>query len=185
MFSPRFLLPAGAALGILASVVWLVAFPEVPEWMAASGASAPRPAPPVQLERADGTILDSTDLLGRVVVLEVWSTWCSQCVAEIPVLNRLYRDARDRGLEIVGVTLAADASRTSVIQLPEAELHAAYPLVLSSDSFEQAFGPLWGLPVTILMDRQWRIRRTWMGTGEAKQRELLALVDDLLAESAP
>ena len=163
---------------------WLVAFPEVPEWLASPGAGAPRPAPPVRLQRADGTVLDSADLLGRVVVLEVWSTWCTQCVAEIPALNRLYRDARDRGLEVVGVTLTGDTSRSPVL-LPEAELHTAYPLVLSSDEFERAFGPLWGLPTTILMDRQWRIRKTWMGNGKAKQRELRALVDDLLAESTP
>lgn len=40
---------------------------------------------------------------GKVVLLDVWGTWCGPCVSEIPHLNRLYKKYGEQGLEIVGV----------------------------------------------------------------------------------
>ena len=57
---------------------------------------------------ADGTMLTSGNLRGRVVMVNFWASWCVPCRKELPLLNRYYRDHRADGLVIIGV--AADAS---------------------------------------------------------------------------
>ena len=57
---------------------------------------------------ADGTVLTSANLRGRVVMVNFWASWCVPCRKELPLLNGYYRAHRAEGLVIIGV--AADAS---------------------------------------------------------------------------
>jgi AhpC/TSA family len=49
------------------------------------------PAPTFSISRLDGTVLNSSDLRGRVVILDFWATWCPACRREMPELEELYR----------------------------------------------------------------------------------------------
>lgn len=74
---------------------------------------AAEPLPPAvldaQLWDLQGKVFRLSDYRGRVVVLDVWATWCGPCREEIPHLNELSREYAGRGVEVVGMTVE-DAS---------------------------------------------------------------------------
>ena len=51
-----------------------------------------RPAPDLEVKRADGTVLRLSDLRGKVVFVNFWATWCAPCRKEIPDLEKLAED---------------------------------------------------------------------------------------------
>ncbi len=64
-------------------------------------------------------------------------------------------------------------------------LRVDYPVVMGTAQFEERFGPLWGLPTTLLIDTRWQVRKRWIGAVPTKQQELRILIDHLLDGPPP
>ncbi len=96
-----YLLTAAAALAIVVAA-WIVrdrpAFQPV-----GPGTQAPR----FEARDAEGRVFALDDFGGRVVLLNIWATWCPPCVYELPSMQRLYEELRDEGFEIVAVSIDA------------------------------------------------------------------------------
>jgi thiol-disulfide isomerase/thioredoxin len=65
----------------------------------------PRPAPVAEFQDADGKSVSLLDFGGKVVLLNLWATWCAPCVEEMPALDRLQGELGDEGLAVVAVSL--------------------------------------------------------------------------------
>ncbi|MBI9100706.1 MAG: TlpA family protein disulfide reductase, partial [Spirochaetaceae bacterium] len=61
-----------------------------------------------------GTPLSTTELKGKVIVIEFWATWCRTCISEIPLMKKIYEEYKDRGVEFIGISL--DEYPDTVIQ---------------------------------------------------------------------
>ncbi|WP_099290125.1 TlpA disulfide reductase family protein [Butyricimonas sp. Marseille-P3923] len=64
-----------------------------------------RPAPEFTLARRDGSLLSLSDFRGKVVVLDFWASWCKPCRASFPWVREFYKEYKDKGVEIVGVSI--------------------------------------------------------------------------------
>lgn len=64
-----------------------------------------RPAPPIEGEGLDGERLALADYRGKVVVLNLWASWCGPCRLEEPQLERLWRQYKDKGVQFLGMNL--------------------------------------------------------------------------------
>src|ERR1700690_1927207 len=143
------------------------------------------PAPEFALPRIDGTpgTLALELLRGQVVVLDFWATWCEPCVAMLPVLDATQRAWAPRGVEFVGVNSDGGGATLDEIKAFIAAHPIPYPIVLD----EGLVGGLYkveALPTLVVVGRDGRIRRTFIGTTSESALES-ALRDAAAAGRAP
>ena len=114
---------------------------------------------------------------GEVVLVNYWATWCGPCRDEMPGLIRLEEELGPKGLAVVGVSLD-EGDRKKVKEFTEkyrVNYPIAFPVPLSQ--MEQAME---GVPTTILVDRQGRVAKTYVGA--VRERDFRADAEELLAE---
>ena len=68
-------------------------------------------APDFRVEGVQGAGVSLQDYEGKLVLLNFWATWCPPCVQEMPSLNAIYEDLRDRGLVVLGISVDEDAEQ--------------------------------------------------------------------------
>ena len=140
-----------------------------------TGAVAPAFAYPT----LEGDTLALADLRGSVVMLNVWATWCTPCVREMPAMQRMYAELQDEGLRIVAVSVDAPGTRRDVRSFVD-ELGLTFDILLDpSGGIEHAYG-VTGLPTTYLIDREGHIRHKVIGITEWDEPEHMATVRALL-----
>jgi thiol-disulfide isomerase/thioredoxin len=136
------------------------------------------PAPEFDLENVKGGRVKSSDLKGKVVVLDLWATWCVPCKQEMPHYNELYSKLKDKGVEFVG--LAYLDTKENVVPFL-AELKIQYPNAMGTDLIEAAIGGYRGLPTTLVIGKDWKVYRKIAGSTKTKMAHLEADLNDLLA----
>jgi thiol-disulfide isomerase/thioredoxin len=116
----------------------------------------PVTAPPLRLEDIDGVEHDLADLKGRLVLVNFWATWCPPCRREMPSMERLYQQFKERGLTVLAVDVGEDMDTVFAFtgQLDPAP---TFPLLLDTDSSAaQAWG-VKGLPTSFVVDPEGRV----------------------------
>jgi cytochrome c-type biogenesis protein len=120
---------------------------------------------PAPLYRATALGGDSVSLeqqRGKVVLLNVWATWCHPCRAEIPELQAIHGRYVSRGLELVGVSVDNDGADDDIRAFLQ-EFKMSYPIWRDPDERVSTQFMLVGVPATFLIDRQGILR--WRKTG--------------------
>ncbi len=120
------------------------------------------PAPAYRAVSADGDSVSLAALRGKPVLLNVWATWCRPCRDEIPELQRLYERYRDRGLELVGVSVDA-AGQDGAVGAFARQYGMTYAVWRDPDEIVSAAFLVIGVPATFLIDRGGILR--WKKTG--------------------
>lgn len=122
----------------------------------------PEPVPGLTLETMDGSSINLADQDGRVLLVNFWATWCAPCRKEIPDLNDLHADLEDDGLRIIGIALDREG-REKVEPFAE-KLPIEYPVVIDAEgTAESEFGPIPGLPTTIVVGPDGQITKRVIG----------------------
>lgn len=155
-----------------------IADPKKPVSDATSG-SAPEPAPAVSLNLLNGGVLALDSLRGKVVLVDFWATWCVPCLSEIPMFNQLKKDYQPRGVEVVAISL--DEEGAAKVK-PFVKAHPMnYTQTVGDESTATAFKvDSSTLPVTLLIDKQGRIRFRHVGitTKEVLEGEINQLMNE-------
>ncbi len=114
---------------------------------------------------------------GQVILLDFWATWCGPCKLEIPWFVEFQQKYKDRGFTVVGISADDTIDKLKPFA---AEFKMNYPVLLGlgRDDVSDAFGPIYGLPTTLLISRDGKICRRHMGLASKAQfdKEILGLL---------
>jgi thiol-disulfide isomerase/thioredoxin len=126
----------------------------------------------------DGTRISSGTLLGKVILLDFWASWCTPCMALLPELKTTYKKLKGRGFEVVGINL--DNSIEKAREVTEKE-KLPWPVVLAPTGEEQR--ELWQTAAGITtIPRLWLIDRTGILRADVWPSTLKAEIEKLIAD---
>lgn len=103
---------------------------------------------------------------GHVVLLNFWASWCEPCLAELPQFVAWQREYGTRGLQIVGVSMD-DTAPPALAAAQKYRLN--YPVVMGDVQLARRYGGIYGVPVTLLIDRRGRIEQRDDGAANLPQ----------------
>jgi DsbE subfamily thiol:disulfide oxidoreductase len=157
-------------IGLLVGAVWLMeggrlessseqADSSVVSLTGIQGVATPRvgePAPSFSLVSTDGSPTSLSDLRGQPVLVNFWASWCPPCRGEMPDLERVASEYRDRGLVVVGVDLEED--RDPVVRYAQTLGIHSLTLLLDPGGTVATRYNVTGLPTSYFVDRDGLIR---------------------------
>ncbi|MBI2883850.1 MAG: TlpA family protein disulfide reductase [Candidatus Methylomirabilis oxyfera] len=135
-------------------------------------------APDFTLKTLEGNTIQLSEFRGKkVVLINFWATWCPPCRLEMPTMQQIYSEYKERGFEILAVNIEPDAEQA--ISDFVKELRLTFPILLDPDMKVIRKFRVIGLPVSVLIDRQGIVRakeigyHDWTGRASRKQVETL------------
>ena len=181
---------AVATLGALALGLLTLNLP-MPSWsnptkaaparVAASGAACPADAKPANmnftLKDMDNKDVKLSDYKGKVVLLDFWATWCVPCKMEIPWFVEFQTNYRKAGLQVVGISVDDTVDK---LKPYVKDMKMNYPVLqgLGRDDVQDAFGPMFGIPVTVIISRDGKacMKHAGISTKERFEQEIKSLL---------
>lgn len=119
----------------------------------------------------DGSKFDLAAKRDKVVLVNVWATWCGPCRFEIPELQKLHEEYGPRGFEVIGVSVD-ESGVDSVKQFIGEQKKMTYPVILDAEGKIANILQTSVLPTSILVDRSGKIVWKQVGAIEAKDAKL-------------
>lgn len=136
-----------------------------------------KPTPDFTLPNPDGKKVSLKDFRGKVVFLNFWATWCVPCREEMPAMEKLYQEFKDRNFVVLAVNVK-DRKQEAVNFVKELKL--SYPMVIDPDAQVGLLYGAWGLPTTYLIGPKGEgLARAW-GPAEWYSPAARNLIKDLL-----
>ena len=133
--------------------------------------------PDFTVEDLQGRSISSSDLQGKVVLIDFWATWCQPCKKEMPGYQKLEDRYGLRGFAVVGFKFDTMMDTEDPIKFAK-KIGVRYPLAVATDAVKRKFGGVEGLPTTMLYGRDGILRQKVIGfeyteTFEANLQPLL------------
>ena len=112
-----------------------------------------------------GTPIDLTDFRGKVVVVDFWAAWCTDCAAEMPYMKKIYADFKDKGVAFIGVSLDVPEAEGGLDALKKgvARHKLKWPQYYLGKEWDSDFSSDWGvysIPAVFVLDRQGKVVNT-------------------------
>ncbi len=173
---------SGIRLPLVTMAIFLVFLMVLPVWGQHPAPEVDHVAPDFTLPDLEGNQISLSTYKGRVVLLNFWATWCPPCRLEMPTMEKAYRKYRDKGFEVVAVSV--DAGPKSSVKSFLRELGLSFQVLLDPDMETLRAFRGFSLPMTVVIDRQGVIRSRELGYRDWSDGESTKLFQRLLSEKS-
>jgi peroxiredoxin len=121
------------------------------------------------------------DFKGKVILLDFWATWCEPCKVEIPWFVDFQQKYGGAGLQVIGVSVDDTLDKLKPY-VAKAGMNYTVLQGLGHDDVQDAYGPLWGIPVTTLISRDGKVcaKFTGIGTREDFETQIKSLLGGVI-----
>ncbi|HAY20573.1 MAG TPA: alkyl hydroperoxide reductase [Desulfobacterales bacterium] len=165
-------MPQQPLLAVIASLVMIICLTGgSPAAEIGKGAQAPEFA----LVDTTGKTISLSQMQGKVVVVNFFTIWCQPCRAEMPELNAIYNENKDKGLQMVGVCLNVDPNQ---LRFFAKQMNLDYPILVGTDKVNKDYGEIVGVPTTFVINKQGKIADKIVGA--RTKAEFLQVIKPLL-----
>jgi thiol-disulfide isomerase/thioredoxin len=141
----------------------------------------PRPAPPLSFTDMAGKDLTLADFKGRLVVVNLWATWCAPCIKEMPSLDRMNARLKDKGLALLAISQDRGGAKTVAPFIEKLGLKSLPVYLDPKGGVQRALG-VRGLPTTIVFDADGRELGRFEGDANWDGPDARAMLEHFLAE---
>lgn len=171
-------------VSLAAGILWTVVS-RVPSAVGAPLSFSPSPregflAPDFTLDTLDGKTITLSELRGKVVVINLWATWCPPCRAEMPALENAYEQYKDSNVVVLGLNVTNQDSEKDIPPFVD-EFGLTFPILLDRDGSVSVLYQLKGLPTTFFVNREGIIRTVVVG-GPMNETFIRSKIEALLQE---
>ena len=134
-----------------------------PNSPATSGASSEidMAVPDLSLPVLGGGTMNLAALKGKVLVVNFWATWCGPCRVEMPDLIELHESYQEQDFSVIGI--ATDIEGEEIVAPFVEEMGITFPTLLDDGTLSEAFGGVFVLPTTFVIDKQGMVKRRTIG----------------------
>jgi thiol-disulfide isomerase/thioredoxin len=171
MMRPRWIVAtlSALALALLTLPVPLPLFDHVDAGIEASGTQAcPANAKPANLnftlKDVNNKDVNLASYKGKVILLDFWATWCGPCKIEIPWFIEFQKKYGKDGLQVVGVSIDDTLDKLKPF-VDQYKMNYTVLQGLDHDDVQDAFGPMFGVPVTLVISRTGKVCLKHVGLG--------------------
>ena len=168
---------------LVLGMIWTVVSRVQPESAQASPDSVAKEgfkAPDFNLGLLDGGTVTLSELKGKVVLVNFWTSWCPPCRKEMPAIESVYRSYKDLGLVVIGLNLTAQDSEQAAASFVR-EIGVTFPVALDLDNSVGNLYRVTALPTSFFIDRKGVIRSVIVG-GPMSEALIQSKVEELLRE---
>jgi cytochrome c biogenesis protein CcmG/thiol:disulfide interchange protein DsbE len=145
-------------------------------------------APQFKAVTLDGTkrVKTLADYKDKVVLLNVWATWCEPCRVEMPSIEKLHREFGSRGLAVVAVSVDDPGAESHIVDFAK-ELGLTFEVLHDPEQITKTNYQVTGFPETFVIARDGTIRKKVIGASDWSSDANRALIRELLgiADSGP
>jgi thiol-disulfide isomerase/thioredoxin len=135
-----------------------------------------------QFKDSNGQTQTLANYQGKMLLVNFWATWCAPCVKEMPELSALQKEMQSKGVQIVGIGIDSPSNIKEFLQKYE----VSYPVMVAgmegTDLSRQLGNKSGALPFTLLIDRQGKVAKTYLG--RLKMEELHTDITKLSSEKS-
>ena len=175
--------PSVLTWALILGMVWTVVSRVSPDQPQAQAGSVPKEgfaAPDFTLSLLDGGEISLSELRGKVVLVNFWTSWCPPCRKEMPAIESVYRSYKDMGLVVIGLNLTAQDSKQAAASFAQ-EVGVTFPIALDLDNSVGNLYRVTALPTSFFIDRKGVIRSVIVG-GPMSEALIQSKVEELLRE---
>jgi peroxiredoxin len=136
------------------------------------------PAPDFTFPGLDGKKVSLSDYRGKVVLVNIWATWCPPCVEEMPSMEKLYRKFKGQNFEILAVSI--DASGIKAVAPFMRKSNLTFPALIDSEGAINAVYGVTGVPESFIIDKQGILIKKIIGPVDWAKPAIFRFFSDLI-----